>query len=144
MREGNLYGKNFGISRKEKGITLIALVITIVVLLILAGISIMSIFGENGLISKSIKAKVETEKAEITDMLSLSVNNIRMKVLENDDESEKEYYKDVNTFLEHSNFDATTSENLELEKRYIIWEYNFNESENKVTLKISKKRWYRK
>ena len=37
--------------KQEKGITLIALVITIVVLLILAGVSINAIFSENGIIN---------------------------------------------------------------------------------------------
>ncbi len=48
---------------KSKGITLIALVITIIVLLILAGITIASITGENGILSQATRAKEETEKA---------------------------------------------------------------------------------
>ena len=40
---------------KSKGITLIALVITIIVLLILAGVTIASITGENGILRKSTK-----------------------------------------------------------------------------------------
>ncbi len=40
---------------KSKGITLIALVITIIVLLILVGITIASITGENGILRKSTK-----------------------------------------------------------------------------------------
>ena len=39
--------------KKNKGITLIALVITIVVLLILAGITISTITGENGILTRS-------------------------------------------------------------------------------------------
>lgn len=49
--------------KKERGITLVALVVTIVVLLILAGVSISLVLGENGLISKSKKAKTEYENA---------------------------------------------------------------------------------
>ena len=48
---------------KNKGITIVALVITIIVLLILAGITI-SALTDNGLISNAIKAKKETEKAQ--------------------------------------------------------------------------------
>ncbi len=40
---------------KTKGITLIALVITIIVLLILAGVTIASITGENGILRKNTK-----------------------------------------------------------------------------------------
>lgn len=47
--------------KKEKAITLIALVITIVVLLILAGVSISMLTGENGILSKALKSKEETE-----------------------------------------------------------------------------------
>lgn len=56
--------------KKEKGITLIALVITIIVLLILAGVSIVTLTGENGLIGKAIEAerlyKIEQEKEIIS------------------------------------------------------------------------------
>ena len=49
---------------KNKGITLIALVITIIVLLILAGVSIAMLTGENGIIGQVQKAKNETENAQ--------------------------------------------------------------------------------
>ena len=50
--------------RNERGITLVALTVTLVVLLILAGITIATLFGDNGVINKAQKAKEETEKAE--------------------------------------------------------------------------------
>ena len=55
----NLYEKkNNKISRKEsKGITLIALVITIIVLLILAGVIIATLTGDNRTITKSWRSK---------------------------------------------------------------------------------------
>ena len=43
--------------KKERGITLVALVVTIVVLLILAGVSISLVLGNNGLITKAKEAK---------------------------------------------------------------------------------------
>lgn len=49
--------------KKERGITLVALVVTIVVLLILAGVSISLVLGENGLINKAKKAKTDYENA---------------------------------------------------------------------------------
>ena len=49
--------------KKERGITLIALVITIIVLLILAGVSIAMLTGQNGILTQAQKAKNETEKA---------------------------------------------------------------------------------
>lgn len=49
--------------KEQKGVTLIALVITIIVLLILAGVSIAFLTGENGIITKSTKASAETNIA---------------------------------------------------------------------------------
>ena len=50
--------------KKNKGITLIALVVTIVVLLILAGISISMLTGQNGILNRASEAKEKTEKAQ--------------------------------------------------------------------------------
>ena len=47
-------------TKNNNGITLIALVVTIVVLLILAGVSISMLAGENGIVIQSQKAKLET------------------------------------------------------------------------------------
>ncbi len=57
----------------NKGITLIALVITIVVLLILAGVSIATLTGDNGLLSKAQEAKEQTEVAEVKDRAQLDI-----------------------------------------------------------------------
>ena len=50
--------------RRNKGITLIALVVTIIVLLILAGISIAMLTGQNGILNKATEAKEKTEAAQ--------------------------------------------------------------------------------
>ena len=50
--------------KNNKGITLVALVITIIVLLILAGVSISMVVGENGVLSRATNAATETSKAE--------------------------------------------------------------------------------
>ena len=50
--------------KKQKGITLIALVVTIIVLIILAGVSISLVLGENGIVNKAKKAKENTELAK--------------------------------------------------------------------------------
>ena len=61
-------------NKKERGITLIALVVTIIVLIILAGISINLIFGTNGIINKAKDAKIKTDIASIKE-------NIQMEIL---------------------------------------------------------------
>lgn len=53
-----------GEKMRQKGITLIALVITIIVLIILAGVSINLLVGEDGLIKKAREASEETKNAE--------------------------------------------------------------------------------
>ena len=58
------YKSSLDINRQNnKGITLIALVITIVVLLILAGVSIATLTGENGILTQASNAKKVTEEA---------------------------------------------------------------------------------
>ncbi len=59
------------IKKNENGITLIALVITIIVLLILAGVSIATLLGENGILSQANKAKVETRGATVEEECNL-------------------------------------------------------------------------
>ena len=60
------------IEMKEKGITLIALVITIIVLLILAGVTIATLMGNNGILTKAQQAKTETEEAEEDELRKLT------------------------------------------------------------------------
>ena len=53
---------------QNKGITLVALVVTIVVLLILAGISITALFGDNGLIKRAQELKNTVNEAQKNDI----------------------------------------------------------------------------
>ena len=57
--------------RNKKGITLIALVVTIVVLLILAGVTISLLLDENGIIAKSKDARTETRVSQIEDEVGM-------------------------------------------------------------------------
>ena len=72
------------IRKKEnsnRGITLIALVITIIVLLILAGISIAMLTGENGILTKADTARKESGRAEV-------IENAKLDILEYETENE--------------------------------------------------------
>ena len=60
----------------NKGITLIALVITIIVLLILAGVSIAMLTGDNGILTQAGNAKTDTAKAEAEEAVKLTLNEI--------------------------------------------------------------------
>lgn len=62
--------------KEQKGITLIALVITIIVLLILAGVSIAMLTGENGILTKATSAKKQSIEAELKEQVSLALGEI--------------------------------------------------------------------
>ncbi len=64
--------------RKDKGITLIALVVTIIVLLILAGISINMLMGQNGILNRATTAKTQTESTNARDELALAITSLGM------------------------------------------------------------------
>ena len=73
------YNKNKDKFKRFKGITLISLVITIILLLILAGVTINGIFNNNGLFSKVINSKEETLKSQSLEELKLKVNEIQLE-----------------------------------------------------------------
>lgn len=60
-----------------KGITLIALIITIIILLILVSVSIVTLTGENGIISKAKESKSKTEIAGIIEKIKLDILEIQ-------------------------------------------------------------------
>ena len=70
------------INQKEtqKGITLIALVITIIVLLILAGVSIAMLTGQNGILTQAQNAKTTTENKSAEEKVKLAVMGARADV----------------------------------------------------------------
>ena len=61
------------LKNSEKAITLISLVVTIIVLLILAGISISMLSGDNGILQKATQSKEKTERAEIVENAKLDI-----------------------------------------------------------------------
>ena len=63
-------------TKENNGITLIALVVTIVVLLILAAVSISTLTGDNGIITRADDAKASTEKAQEKEGLEIAVLSI--------------------------------------------------------------------
>ena len=62
--------------RNQRGITLIALVITIIVLLILAGVSIAMLTGDNGILSKAREAQTSTVKSSNEEILKLAISDV--------------------------------------------------------------------
>ena len=62
--------------KNQKGITLIALVITIIVLLILAGVSIAMLTGQNGILTQASNASTATLRGEIEEAVKLGVSSV--------------------------------------------------------------------
>ena len=67
----NSFKQKMKLKELNKGITLIALVITIIVLLILAGVSIAALTGDNGILTRASDAKIETAVAAVKENLHL-------------------------------------------------------------------------
>ena len=71
--------ENNSMAKRDKGITLIALVITIIVLLILAGVSVTTLTGENGVITQANKAKLTNELAEYKEQYGLYISEKKIE-----------------------------------------------------------------
>ena len=91
--------------KESKGITLIALVITIIVLLILAGVTIATLTGDNGILKKAGDAKTQTEQAKADENLKIAIagsygtdGKLNLKDLKDNLENQKIPYTDSDKF----------------------------------------------
>ena len=69
--------------KSNKGITLVALVITIIVLLILAGVSISLVVGDNGVLTQAQKASQKTDVASARSALEMTLTSVTSNFLGN-------------------------------------------------------------
>ena len=69
--------------KENKGITLIALVITIIVLLILPGVSIAMLTGDNGILTRARDAVDSTANAEVVDKVNMAIQGAYIKHVSN-------------------------------------------------------------
>ena len=91
--------------KNAKGITLIALVITIIVLLILAGVTIITLTGDNGILKKAGDAKIQTEQAKEDENLKIAIagsygtdGKLNLKDLKDNLTNQKISYTDSDKF----------------------------------------------
>ena len=70
------------VCQNERGITLIALVITIIVLLILAGVTISMVVGDNGILTRAKQAKFQQMKAETESTLQIALAELSIDIEE--------------------------------------------------------------
>ena len=133
-----------------KGITLIALVVTIIVLLILAGIAINLTIGENGIFTRAAKAREESEKAEIIEQIQFDITDKQLENLRNIGEDEfYEILRKYGTISADETTLTTTKGNYEIlisdiyggeiETSFVTtpiesWEYTIDEENQTITL----------
>ncbi len=69
--------------KNQNAITLIALVVTIIVLLILVGVTISTLIGKNGILSTGVSARISTEQAQVLEQLRLEMYEKRLDIHNN-------------------------------------------------------------
>lgn len=109
--------------KKYKGITMIALVITVVVMLILAGIVISLTIGDNGLINKLADAKEDYKNAENKEKQELDDLYSQMLIATNDDSQITISMADLKTLI-----------NEQVEQKLQNVNIDYSKEENEVTL----------
>ena len=122
------------------GITLIALIITIIVLLILAGVTLNMVIGENGIVKKAQVAKQNTNQADAKESLQLMLLDVKASVnseekrnpivtdferLEGKDNIEGIYYENSNAIINYKGYAFTVNDKLEIIDQKLIEDNNF-------------------
>ena len=113
----------------EKAITLIALVVTIVMLLILAGVTITMTLGQNGLFTRAREGAAAYNESEVRDDLSMLITQYTWdKAAEKTDKSLGDYLKDNGATSVKANADGTT-----LEVEYKGYVFTVNKDSGEIT-----------
>ena len=125
----------------RNGITLIALVITIIVLLVLAGVTIASITGENRILKKATDAKSVTEKAKLveevqTEILSKQAENKIGDFDSTDESSDKLKYQRTEWYVEDNNGTKASKDELTLTNSDVT--YSNDDIKYGITADVSK------
>ena len=106
--------------KKNNGITLIALVITIIVLLILAGVSIATLTGQNGILTRASDAKEQTEIASVKEQAQLDIANWVADKMKNGEDATVDTPEKVKEILEAANSNNENKYYKELQTDKII------------------------
>ena len=113
----------------EKAITLIALVVTIVILLILAGVTITMTLGQNGLFTRAREGAAAYNESEVRDDLSMLITQYTWdKASEKTDKSLGDYLKDNGATSVKANADGKT-----LEVKYKGYVFTVNKDSGEIT-----------
>lgn len=126
--------------KNNKGITLIALIVTIIVLLILAAIGVIAVTNNNGIFTQADQAKKENAKGEIIEKLKIKVMDVSLNEVGNNNS------KVTLDILKNTLAQDSEIQNLELiqgeaeGENYIIGTYNNYDFyiDNKLTITLGK------
>ncbi len=77
--------------KNQKGITLIALIITIIVLLILAGVSISLVVGDNGVLTQAQNASKKTTSASEKEAIEFAISDVQVDILTGEEVPKSKY-----------------------------------------------------
>ena len=114
--------------KEKSGITLIALVITIIVLLILAGVSIAMLTGDNGILTQATEAKEKNTIGGEKEQISLALQSLRMK-------KQSENVTDEITVLElDEQLKADGAKNVEVDNVNGYLRVKYGDSKNEYTV----------
>ena len=100
-------------TKEMKGITLVALVVTIVVLLILAGVSINLVLGNNGIIAKAQEAKTKQAEASKNDLKGINSLIEQMESTLNGSGNEGKTEPETEPYLPSDDFHYDTSTSVD-------------------------------
>ena len=82
--------------KKQKGITLVSLVVTIIVLIILAGVTVSTIIGDSGIVNRALNSKNETEIAQYIERINFAINVAKVNAIN----SNKTVIEEIKTSLQ--------------------------------------------
>ena len=99
--------------KNNKGITLVALVVTIVVLLILAGVSINLVLGDNGIVKKAQDAKTKSAEASQNDLKGMNSLIEQMESTLNESENGGKTEPETVPYLPSDDFHYDTSTSID-------------------------------
>ena len=121
---------------KIQGITLVSLVITIIILLILAGITIATLTGENGLFARAQRAKIKSQLASAKEEVSLA---IAAKISENYDNIDSITPKMVVDEINKKKGNSVYAENESSFKTNIVYPSNSHGMKEKIIVTVNEK-----
>ena len=110
--------------KKDKAITLISLVVTIVILLILAGIAIATLTGENGLFVRAKQAQQNYSISSAKEKIELAISDLMVEQTSKGEKLRKEDLLKINS----NEIDVRNTDNFPIEA--ICQNYKFNINEN--------------